>query len=101
MEIVRFKVHCQPDRTENVRAALQAVVAPSRALAGVVHFDGGRDIGDPNVFIATEVFEDKAAMDRQDALAEVAAALTVLEESLAAEPEADVYHVSSSEPWGG
>jgi len=100
MIVVRFKVQCQPEKTEQVKAALEAVIAPSRALDGVVSFDVARDLADPNSFIATEVFEDRAALDRQEAQAEVANALAVLEESLAAEPEATIFHVSSSEPHG-
>jgi len=98
--VVRFKMQSQPDKAEQVLAALQDVIAPSRALAGVVSFDIARDLADPNAFIATEVFDDRAALDRQESLPEVGRALAVLEESLVAEPEATIFHVSSSEPWG-
>lgn len=54
MIVVRFKVQCQPEKTEQVNAALQEVIAPSRALDGVISFDIGRDLADPNSFIATE-----------------------------------------------
>ncbi|HET9461862.1 MAG: putative quinol monooxygenase [Gaiellaceae bacterium] len=100
MIVVRFKMQSQPDKAEQVLAALQDVIAPSRALAGVVSFDIARDLADPNAFIATEVFDDRAALDRQESLPEVGRALAVLEESLVAEPEATIFHVSSSEPWG-
>jgi quinol monooxygenase YgiN len=81
-------------------AAFQDVVPPSRTLDGVISFDIGRDVTDPDVFIATEIFEDRAALDHQEALPEVAKALGLLEGSLATEPEATIFHVSSSEPWG-
>lgn len=100
MIVVCFKVQCQPDKTEDVRAVLQDVVAPSRAVEGVISFDIGRDISEPNAFIATEVFDDRAALDRQESLAEVAAALRVLETSLIAPPEAIIYNISSAEPYG-
>jgi quinol monooxygenase YgiN len=100
MIIVRFKVQCQPGKADEVRAAFQQVVPPSRATEGVISFDIGRDVTDPDAFIATEVFADRAALDRQEELPAVAAALSVLEASLAAEPEATIFHVSSSEPWG-
>jgi quinol monooxygenase YgiN len=100
MIVARFKVQCQPDKTEQVKAALEEVIAPSRALDGVISFDIARDLVDPNSFIATEVFEDRAALDRQESQPEVASALAVLEESLVAEPEATIFHVSSSEPHG-
>jgi quinol monooxygenase YgiN len=100
MIVVRFKVQSQPDKRDAVRAALEAVVAPSRNLSGVISFDIGQDLTDPNVFIATEVFDDRDALDRQEAQAEVVNALGVLGESLAAPPEATIYHVASSEPHG-
>jgi quinol monooxygenase YgiN len=100
MILVRFKVQCQPDKTEEVMAAFESVIAPSRAVAGVISFDIARDVADPDSFIAIEVFEDRAALERQESLPEVGRTLAVLEESLVAEPEATVFHVSSSEPWG-
>jgi quinol monooxygenase YgiN len=71
MIVVRFKVQCRPGMTEEVRAALAEVVAPSRELEGVISFDIARDLADPDTFIATEVFEDRAALDRQESLPEV------------------------------
>ena len=101
MIVVRFKVQCKPEGAEQIMAALKEVVGPSRRLDGVVSFDIGRDLSDPNSFIATEVFADRESLERQESLPEVARALGVLEESLTAEPEATIFQVSSSEPWGG
>jgi quinol monooxygenase YgiN len=98
MLIVRFKIDCQPGKTEHALALLHDVVAPSRALPGVVSFDVGRDIVEPNSIIATDVFADRGALERQESLPEVSAALTVLPQLIAAPPEATVFHVSSSEP---
>lgn len=100
MIVVRFKVQCKPEKTEQVRAAFEQVIAPSRAVAGVLGFDIARDLTDPDAFIAIEVFEDQAALERQEALPEVGRTLAILEHSLAAEPEATIFHVTSSEPWG-
>ena len=100
MIIVRVKVQCRPGKAEQVMAAFEAVIPPSPAVDGVVSFDIGRDVADPDAFIATEVFEDRAALERQESLPEVANALGVLEEPLATEPEATIFNVSSSEPWG-
>jgi quinol monooxygenase YgiN len=82
-------------------AAFEEVIAPSRAVDGVLSFDIARDLIDPDSFIATEVFEDRAALDRQESLPEVKRTLAVLEKSLVAKPEATVFYVSSSEPHGG
>jgi quinol monooxygenase YgiN len=101
MVVVRFRVRCQPGKAEEVMAALKDVVPPSRELDGVISFDIGRDVTDPDVFIATEVFEDRAALDRQESLPEVARAIGVFEQSLATEPEETIFHVSSSESAAG
>ena len=68
MIVVRFKVRCQPGKTEHAMALMQDVIAPSRALDGVISFDIGRDIADPDAIIAVEVFADRDALDRQEAL---------------------------------
>jgi len=100
MIVVRFKMRCQPAKTEQLMALLREVIAPSRTVDGVISFDIARDLADPNAFIATEVFEDRAALDRQESLAEVGKVMAIFPESLAAEPEATIFHVSSSEPYG-
>ena len=100
MIVVRFKVQCQPEKTEQVMAAFEEVIAPSRAVDGVISFDIARDLANPDSFIAIEVFADQAALERQESLPEVGKTLAVLGESLAAEPEATIFHVSSSEPHG-
>lgn len=100
MIVVRFRVRCQPDKAHRVMETFQDVARASRSLEGVVHFDIGRDVLDEDCFVATEVFTDRAALDRQEAIPEVSKALGILEESLAEAPEATIFHVSSSEPWG-
>ena len=100
MIVIRFKVKCKPEKSEQMRAALEAVVGPSRAVEGVLNFDIGRDLTDPDAFIATEVFADRAALERQESLSEVQSVIELLPDALAAEPEATIYNVSSSEPWG-
>ena len=100
MIVIRFKVKCQAGKAEELRTALSAVVAPSRTVQGVLHFDIARDITDPNSFIATEVFTDRAALERQEALPEVQKVIALLPSVLAGDPEATIYNVSSSEPWG-
>ena len=98
MVIVRFKVHCLPDKTEEMMDAMAAIVAPSRALQGVIHFDVARDVIDGDALIATEVFEDRAAMERQEALPEVARAVDLIGAGALAEaPEWTIYEVASAE----
>jgi quinol monooxygenase YgiN len=93
MIVVRFKVQCQPNRTPALRDAFTAVIAPARATEGVISFDIAQDLTDPNAFIATEVFADQAARERQESLPEVAAVMALLPESLAAPPEVNEYNV--------
>jgi quinol monooxygenase YgiN len=100
MIVVRFKVKCKPEKSEQLRTAFEAVVGPSRAVEGVLHFDIAQDLTDTAAFIATEVFADRAALKRQESLPEVNRVIELLPEVLAAEPEATIYNVSSSEPWG-
>jgi quinol monooxygenase YgiN len=101
MIVVRFKVQCQPGKAAQVGEAFEQVIAASRPLAGVVHFDIGHDVADPDCFIATEVFDDRDALDRQEALPEVAKALrSARDVACGPAPEAMIFHVSSSEPWG-
>jgi quinol monooxygenase YgiN len=93
---MRFKVKVEPDRADNVREALEAVIEPSRALEGVVHIDIARDLSDPDSFIATEVYEDEGALARQEALPEVEAALALIR-TCTVEREATLYHVTATE----
>jgi quinol monooxygenase YgiN len=100
MIVVRFKVKCHFNKAEAAAAAFREVVAASRSVKGVINFDIGRDLTDQATFIATEVFEDRAALDRQEALPAVKKTIGLLEELVAGAPEATIYNVSSSEPWG-
>ena len=100
MIVVRFKVQCKPDKTEQALAQFEEVIAPSRAVDGVVSFDIGHDLANPDSVIAIEVFEDRAALERQESLPVVQKTIGLLEEFVAAEPEATVFDVSSSEPHG-
>ncbi len=98
MIVVRFKVRCQDGRADEMAAAMAGVSAAARGMDGVDHFDIGRDVTDPNALIATEVFRDRAAMEREEALPEVAAVVELLQSgALAAPPEWTIYEVASSE----
>lgn len=101
MIVVRFKVQCRPEKIEEAIAAFRRVIAPSRQVEGVVSFDIARDLADPHAIVAVEVFEDEAALARQESLPVVQETIGLLGELLAGEPEATVFHVSSSAPWGG
>jgi quinol monooxygenase YgiN len=98
MIVLRFKVQCQPDKTEELMAAFADVIAPARAIDGVISFDIARDLIDADAFIATEVFEDEAARERQESLPEVGRVMALLPQALAAPPEMTVYRATAAEP---
>jgi quinol monooxygenase YgiN len=98
MLIVRFKVRCKPGMSEQMATAMAAVVEAARSLPGVIHFDVARDVTDENAFVATEVFEDREAMEREEAMPEVAKVLELLQGGApAGPPEWTIYDVASSE----
>jgi quinol monooxygenase YgiN len=98
MIVVRFKVRCQSDKTSELADAMKDVVEAARELPGVVHFDIARDITDADALIATEVFEDRAAMEREEALPQVAKVIELMQAgALAGPPEWTVFDVASSE----
>lgn len=78
-------------------AALAPVVAASRALPGVISIDIARDITDPDAFIATELYEDREALDRQMELPETKAGLAALRDGLVIERHSLIHHVDRSE----
>jgi len=98
MLVLRFKVTCQSGRGDEAAAIFEPVLKPSRALEGVVHFDVARALDNPDVLIATEVFENAEARARQEALPEVADVMAKLPGLLAGPPEATLFEVSSSRP---
>jgi quinol monooxygenase YgiN len=99
MIVVRFKMQSHPDKVDEVRSLLTDVAVASQAVEGVVSFDIGQDVTDSNSFVATEVFDDREALDRQESLPQVAAAMAAFEEALTAEPEATIFNVASPEPY--
>lgn len=60
----------------------------------MISFDSATDLTDPNTFIATEVFHDHAARQRQESLPQVAAVMALLPKTLAARPELTVYNTT-------
>ncbi len=98
MIVVRFKVRCQSDKTSELAAAMKDVVDAARELPGVIHFDIARDLTDADALIATEVFEDRTAMEREETLPEVAKVVELMQAgALAGPPEWTVFEVASSE----
>jgi len=77
---------------------MKEVVDAARELPGVIHFDIARDLTDADALIATEVFEDRTAMEREETLPEVAKVVELMQAgALAGPPEWTVFEVASSE----
>jgi quinol monooxygenase YgiN len=96
--VVRFKVRCQPGKTDELAAAMSDIVGAARGLPGVTHFDIARDLTNPDALIATEVFEDREAMEREEALPEVAKVIEIMQAgALAGPPEWTIFEVASAE----
>ena len=66
----------------------------ARATAGVIKLDIARDLLDPDSFIATGVYQDGAALERQESAPEVHRAMAMFAGSLAAPPDRRIYDAS-------
>src|SRR3954471_14561307 len=86
MVILRFKIQSKPDKSDELMAALAEIITPARATEGVVEFDIARVLHEPDSFIATAIYEDGAALERQESLPQVHRVMAMLPESLAAPP---------------
>jgi quinol monooxygenase YgiN len=94
MVILRQQMRSKPERTDDVWAALAAIIPSARATPGVISLDIARDLLDPDSFVATAVYEDGAALERQESTPEVHAAMKMFPEALAAPPDRTIYDAS-------
>ena len=94
MVILRQQMRSKPERTEDVWTALAAIVPGARATPGVISLDIARDLLDPDSFVATGIYEDGAALERQESAPEVHRAMAMFADSLAAPPDRRIYDAS-------
>jgi quinol monooxygenase YgiN len=94
MIILRQQMRSKPERTDEVLAALAAIIPGARATRGVISLDIARDLLDPDSFVATGIYEDAAAFERQESAPEVHKAMAMFSEALAAPPDRMIYAVS-------
>jgi quinol monooxygenase YgiN len=94
MVILRFKIQSKPDKSDELMSALAEIITPARATNGVVNFDIARDLLDADSFIATAIYDDRAALELQEALPEVDRVMAMLPESLVAPPERTIFDAS-------
>ena len=94
MVILRQQMRSKPERTDDVMAALAAIIPDARATHGVISLDIARDLLDPDSFVATGIYEDGAALERQESAPEVHWAMAMFSEALAAPPDRTIYDAS-------
>lgn len=99
MIVYRVMVTVQPERIDEARGLFARLAVASRAVPGVVNFDIAQDLTDPTRFVSVEVYEDQAALDRQDLLPELRDVMTALGHLLVAPPDGRKFFVSRHEPW--
>src|SRR6201982_999694 len=103
MIILHQEMRAKPEQSDEVMAALAAIIPGARATQGVIKLDIARDLLDPDSFVATGVYEDGAALERQESAPEVHRAMAMFSEALAAPPDRTLYDASRDPAvaWGG
>src|SRR2546429_9643876 len=101
MVILRQQMRSKPERTEDVWAALAAIVPGARATPGVITLDIARDLLDPDSFVATAVYDDAAAVERQGAAPEGDAGMAGFRGAPAAPPGPNFYRAAREPSVGG
>ena len=96
MIILRFKVHSKPEKSDELVAVLAEIIPAARATEGVINFDIARTLDDPDSFIATAVYDDGAALERQESVSEVHRAMAIFPDSLVGQPERTIFDASIS-----
>jgi len=94
MIILRQKMRAKAEKREEVMAALAEIITPARGTEGVINLDIARDLLDADSFVATGIYDDGAALERQESAPEVHRAMAMFAESLAAPPERTIYDAS-------
>jgi len=82
------------EQTVYLHAALAAIIPGARATEGVISLDIARDLLDSDSFVATGIYEDGAALQRQESAPEVHRAMAMFSEALAAPPDRTIYDAS-------
>src|SRR5262249_11315440 len=94
MIILHQEMRARPEKCDEVMAALAAIIPGARATEGVVKLDIARDLLDPDSFVATGVYEDGAALERQESAPDVHRAVAMFADSLAPPPDRRIYDAS-------
>ncbi|SDR75802.1 Quinol monooxygenase YgiN [Nocardioides scoriae] len=79
-------ITAKPGSEDAVRAALEALVAPTRAEAGCLSYDLSESVAAPGTFVTVEEWSDPSDLDQHLATDHVQGALASVGEQLAAPP---------------
>src|SRR2546428_13870014 len=110
MIILRQQMRSKSERTDDVLAALAAIIPGARATQGVISLDIARDLLDPDSFVATGIYEDGAALQRQESAPAVHRAMARFSEAAAGPPDrmgcdasraSPLAGAARGEPWAG
>ena len=77
-----------------VHTRAPVLAAREIGVARIQRTDIARDLRDPGFFIATGVYENGAALERQESAPEVHEAMAMFPDALAAPPERTIYDAS-------
>src|SRR6202046_1972091 len=91
MIILHQEMRAKPEKSDGGWAALAAIIPGARATEGVIKLDIARDLLDPDSFVATGVYLDGAALERQESAPEVHSAMAMFADSLAGPPDRRIY----------
>ena len=96
MVILRFKVQSKPEKSDELLAVLAGIIPGARATEGIINFDIAHSLDNPDSFIATVVYHDGVALERQESAPEVHRAMAIFPDSLVAPPERTIFDASIS-----
>jgi len=99
MVILRQQMRSKPERTDDVLAALAAIMPDARATQGVISLDIARDLLDPDSFVATGIYEDGAALRRQQSALAVHRAMAMFRRRSRRRPIDAVSRIGESGDW--
>ncbi|KAA9375533.1 antibiotic biosynthesis monooxygenase [Microbispora cellulosiformans] len=99
MIVYRVAVRVRAEKLNVAREMFARLATESRKVPGVIHFDILQDPADPHSFVSSEVYEDQAAIDRQERLPELDEVMRAFPEILVGCPDGTKFFVSSAEPW--
>jgi quinol monooxygenase YgiN len=94
MVILRQKMQSNADKSDELTAGLADIIGPARETKGVISFDIARVLLEPHSFIAIAVYEDGAALQRQESAPKARRAMAMFPEWLAPLPERMIYDAS-------